>query len=56
MTTTAGLWRCSSAAMRAAPPAVVSPLMLALTMRQPGLVLPMRSPVSDTQPCAGARP
>ena len=36
--------------MRAAPPAVVSPLMLALTTRQPGWLARMRCAVSATQP------
>ena len=37
-------------------PAVVSPLMLALTMRQPGCVAAIRSRVSATQPSSEARP
>ena len=53
-TTTAGLWRSNSDTMRAEPPALVSPLMLALTTRQPGFSFASRSPSSDTQPSAAA--
>src|SRR5690606_18130121 len=56
MTTTSGCVRDSAASMREAPPAVVSPLMLALTTVHPGYPAWRRSPSSDTQPCDAAIP
>ena len=56
ITTTDGRWRTTASTIRAAPPAVVSPLMLALTTRQPGRCFAIRSAVSATQPCAADRP
>ena len=56
MTTTVGFTRTTSATIRAAPPALVSPLMLALTSRQAGVRAASRWPVSATQPCSAAMP
>src|SRR5690606_6742916 len=56
ITTTSGRVRASALPIRDTPPAVVSPLMLALTTVQPGLRAARRSPSSATQPSAAAMP
>jgi len=56
ITTTVGRRRWSSRPIRDAPPAVVSPLILALTSRHAGWVACRRSAARLTHPWLAARP